>query len=60
MLRWYQNAAHLTKVLWKKSQKFGAGITYSRDRKKSIAVVRYTSQGNDVHAFAQNILPAKC
>jgi len=51
---------HFTQLVWKSSQKLGAGVAFNSDRTKVYGVGQYTPPGNFEGQYADNVLPATC
>lgn len=51
---------HFTQVVWKNSKKLGVGIAYNKDYNTAVVVAQYTSAGNVIGAFPQNVLQSTC
>ncbi len=54
------STGHFTQVVWKGSQKLGAGFAITRDGKSLYVVAQYSPPGNYMGQFEQNVLPATC
>lgn len=51
---------HFTQLVWKNTQRVGAGIAYTSDRKKVYVVAQYSPPGNYQGQYQQNVLQASC
>ncbi len=51
---------HFTQVVWKASDKLGAGIAFTSDRSQVYVVAQYTPSGNFGGQFQENVSPANC
>ncbi len=51
---------HFTQLVWKNTEKIGAGIAYNSDRTKAYAVAQYSPPGNYEDQYQENVLPPNC
>lgn len=51
---------HFTQVVWKGTQKIGAGLAFNSDRTKAYIVAQYSPPGNYQGQYQSNVLQAKC
>jgi len=51
---------HFTQLVWKDTQKVGAGLAYNGDRTKAYVVAQYAPPGNYEGEYEENVLPPKC
>jgi hypothetical protein len=51
---------HFTQLVWKATNKMGAGIAYTSDRKQVYVVAQYTPPGNYEGQYQENVLPPSC
>ena len=51
---------HFTQLVWKSSEKLGAGMAFNNDRTKVYVVARYSPPGNYEGQYGDNVFPAGC
>lgn len=49
-----------TQLVWKKSQRLGIGIAYTRDGRSAYVVARYYPAGNFLGEFRRNVFSTDC
>jgi hypothetical protein len=54
------STGHFTQLVWKNTERVGAGIAYNSDRTKVYVVAQYSPPGNYLGQFEENVLPANC
>lgn len=51
---------HFTQLVWKDSERLGAGYALSSDGQSLFVVAQYSSPGNIIGSFAENVLVDSC
>jgi hypothetical protein len=54
------NTGHYTQLVWKSTERLGAGIAYNSDRTKVYIAAQYSPPGNYLGQFQVNVFPSNC